>query len=188
MPATYYRLLTAFAASLSLLLGACSATKTAQPDAVAAQLPQPDKQEAYVGTEGTMDTETTIWNMIGIAKKPKPMPGPQTGPGVSPILWQAAIETLNFVEIDSQDPMAGLIVTKWYTPKGKTDERMRITTFIKSRALRSDSIVVTVERQTRGPSGWQDATIASDVANNLENDILEDARQIHIAQIRMDNQ
>ena len=188
MSASYYRLLTAFAASVSLFLCACSVTKTAQPDAVAAQLPEPDKQQAYVGTEGTMDTESTIWNLIGLAKKPKPMPGPQTGPGVSPILWQAAQDTLNFAGIDSQDPMAGLIITKWYTPKGKTDERMRITAFIKSRALRSDSIVVTVERQTRGPTGWQDATIATDVANNLENDILEEARQIHIAQIRLENQ
>jgi hypothetical protein len=188
MPASHYRPLTAFAASLSLLLGACSATKTAQSDATAAQLPEPDKQQAYVGTEGSMDTETTFWNMIGLAKKPKPLPGPQTGPGVSPILWQAATDTLNFVGIDSQDPVAGLLVTKWYTPKDKPDERMRITAFIKARALRSDSIVVTVERQTRGPTGWQDATIAADVANNLENDILEEARQIHIAQIRMENQ
>jgi uncharacterized protein DUF3576 len=82
-----------------------------------------------------------------------------------------------------------LAVTKWYTPKDKTDERMRITAFIKSRALRSDALVVTVERQTKSATGqWQDAPIAADVANNLENDILEDARQIHIARIREEQQ
>ena len=49
----------------------------------------------------------------------------------------------------------------------------------------SDSVVVTVEHQTQtGPGQWQDATIGTDVADNLENDILERARQIHIARLR----
>ena len=132
-----------------------------------------------------MDTESTIWTLLGIAKKPQQEPGPATGPGVSPVLWQAVLDTLNFVEMDSLDPRAGLAVTKWYSPKGKSDQRFRITAFIKARALRSDSLAVTVERQSRPPNGqWQDATVAADVANNLENDILERARQIHIARIR----
>ena len=185
MPAPYYRVLAALAASFSLLLAACTATKTTQSDAVVAQLPQPEQQQASADTEGSMDTETTIWNLIGIAKKPSKAPGPQTGPGVSSVLWQAALDTLSFADFDSLDPMAGLAVTKWYSPKGKPNERLRVTAFIKARALRSDSIVVTVERQTRAANGsWQDGTVAADVANNLENDILEQARQIHIAHIR----
>jgi hypothetical protein len=182
---THYRAPAALAASLSLLLGACTATKTTQPDAVAAQLPQP-VQEASANPDGGMDTETTIWQLVGIAKKPEKLPGPETGPGVSPILWQATIDTLAFADFESQDPRAGLIVTKWYSPKGKPNDRLRITAFVKARALRSDSIVVTVERQARGANGqWEDATVAADVANNLENDILEQARQIHIARIRL---
>jgi len=189
MPALYYRPLVAFAASLSLLLGACSATRTAQPDATVAELPQPVEQEASVGPEGAMDTQSTIWTLLGIAKKPQKDPGPETGPGVSPILWQATLDTLNFVDIDSMDPKAGLAVTKWYTPKSKPDQRFRITAFIKARALRSDSLVVTVERQTRSATGqWEDGTIAADVVDNLENDILERARQIHIARIREQQQ
>jgi hypothetical protein len=185
MSAPYYRLLIAFTASLSLCLVSCTATKTSQSDANIAELPQPVKQEAAALPEGSMDTESTIWTILGIAKKPGQGPGPQTGPGVSPILWQAVLDTLNFVPMDSVDPVAGLLVTEWYVPKGKTNERMRITTFIKARALRSDSLVVTVERQNRSPTGqWQDVTIGNDVADNLENDILERAREIHIARIR----
>ena len=85
--------------------------------------------------------------------------------------------------------MAGLAKTKWYSPKGKPDERFRITAFIKTRALRSDSLILSIERQTRSANGqWQDATIGTDVADNLENDILERARQIHIARIREQQQ
>lgn len=189
MPARYYRLLIAPAASLSLLAAGCSATPTAQPDAAMATLPQPVQQQASAGSEGTMDTESTIWTLLGIAKKPQPQIGPTTGTGVSPILWQATLDTLNFVEMDSLDPVAGLAVTKWYSPKNKPEERFRITAFIKSRALRSDSLAVTVERQTRSAGGqWQDGPIAADVADNLENDILERARQIHIARIRREQE
>ncbi|HTQ32730.1 MAG TPA: DUF3576 domain-containing protein [Stellaceae bacterium] len=183
----HYRLLVGIAASLSLLLGACTAAKTTQSDAVVAQLPKPEQQQASADVDDGLDTETTIWQLIGIAKKPSKIPGPQTGPGVSPVLWQASLDTLNFADFDSQDPQAGLIVTKWYSPKSKPTERLRVTVFIKSRALRSDSLFVTVERQTRGADGqWKDSTVANDVANNLENDILEEARQIHIARIRAD--
>jgi hypothetical protein len=184
MSASYYRLLVVFVASFSLLAG-CTATKTLQPDANIAELPKPEKQEASALPEGTMDTESTIWTLLGIAKKPQQNLGPETGPGVSPVLWQATLDTLNFVEMDSLDPQAGLAVTNWYSPKGKPNERLRVTVFIKARALRSDSIVVTIQRQSRSATGqWQDASVSNDVANNLENDILERAREIHIARIR----
>ncbi|MBV8778000.1 MAG: DUF3576 domain-containing protein [Alphaproteobacteria bacterium] len=182
MPTSYHRLMICCAASLFLLLVGCTAARTTQSDAAVAQLPQPIQQEASAAEE--MDTETTIWNILGIAKKMPRYVGPQTGPGVSPILWQAALDTLNFAAIDSMDPVAGLAVTKWYAPKGKPDQRLRITVFVKARALRSDSLVVTVDRQTRTPGGWQDAPVAAAVAENLENDILERARQIHIARLR----
>ncbi len=186
MPASYYRLLIAVAASLSFLLGGCVATKTTQSDATVAELPKP-VQEASTDPEGSMDTESTIWTLLGIAKKPHPDTGPTTGPGVSPVLWQAALDTLSFADIESSDPVAGLMVTKWYSPKGKPDERLRITAFIKARALRSDSLIVTVERQTHSAAGkWEDGTVATSVADNLENDILERAREIHIARIRED--
>lgn len=185
MPASHHRLLVALTVSLSLLLAACAAKPTIQQDASVAQLPQAAPQEASL-PEGSMDTDSTIWTLLGIAKKPKPELGPVTGAGVSPVLWQAVLDTLSFAKIDSMDPMAGLAMTEWYTPHGKPTERVRVTAFVKARALRSDSIVVTVERQTRAGSGWQDATISADVANNLENDILERARQIHIARLRQE--
>ena len=187
MPALHYRSLAVVAASFSLLAAGltagCTATRTAQDDAVGANLPR-QVQEASTDPDG-MDTESTIWTLLGIAQKPHKEVGPRTGADVSGVLWQATLDTLNFVTMDSLDPMAGLAVSNWYTPKNKPEERMRVTAFIKARALRSDSIVVTVERQTRTANGqWQDAPIDRSVAADLENSILQRARQIHIARIR----
>jgi Domain of unknown function (DUF3576) len=184
MPVCYYRPLRALAASLLLLTG-CTATRVTQPDATAAQLPQANQQAS---TDDGMDTEGNIWTLLGIAKKPPRDFGIRTGPGVSPELWQATIDTLSFASMDSLDSQTGLAVTDWYNPKGKPDERLRVTAFIKARALRSDSIVVTVERQTRSSGQWKDAGVAQKLVEDLETAILQRAREVHIARLRADQQ
>ena len=185
MPVCYYRALPALAASLLLLAG-CTATRITQQDATAADLPQAN-QQASTGDDG-MDTEGTIWTLLGIAKKPHHDLGVQTGPGVSPELWQATVDTLSFASLDSLDPRTGLAVTDWYRPKSKPDERLRVTVFIKARALRSESHVVTVERQTNTGGQWQDSPVSRKLVDDLENDILQRAREVHIARLRVDQQ
>ena len=59
-------------------------------------------------------------------------PGPQTGRQVSPVLYQAALDTLKFTKLASEDPLGGSLVTDWYSPRDKPDERFRIDVFILS--------------------------------------------------------
>jgi hypothetical protein len=190
MSARYYRLLAILAASLSLPLGACGWTHKSDPASAGSPPPTAAPQQASADPDDGMDTEATLWTMLGIAKKPSELKNAeQTGRDVSPELWQAVHDTLSFVKINEQDPMTGLIVTQWYTPKGKPDERLRVTAFVKSRALRSDSIAVSIERQVHTPDGqWQDSTIAREVVSDLENDILLRARQIHAERLRAQQQ
>src|SRR5258708_8652217 len=126
------------------------------------------------------DTEATIFTVLGLAKREWERGiGPQTGSGVSPELWLASQETLHFAGTSSEDPMTGLLVTDWYTPAGKRTERLRVSVFITSRALRSDSVAVNVERQERGAGGqWQGTPVARDVVAGIQNSILHRARQI----------
>src|SRR5262247_1535681 len=120
-----YRASTAFAASFSLILAACTASPPAQ----------------------------------------------QAG--------QAPHDTIDFVKYASEDPLTGSIVTDWYSPPGKPNERLRVNVFILSRALRSDSITVTVDRQELSRTGqWAETTIARQVETDLENAILTRARQL----------
>jgi len=173
MPVVHYRLRVAFAASLSLALGACAETQSSAPTAANAQ-------QAATSEPEEIDTEASIWTVLGFAKKESQRQvGPQTGATVSPILWQAALDTLNFVTFASQDPLTGSLVTDWYSPSDKPNERFKINVFVLARTLRSDALAVTITREARlGDGNWLETTIARQVETDLENAILRRARQL----------
>jgi Domain of unknown function (DUF3576) len=176
MLVVHYRLSVAFAASLSLAVAACAETPASgsgKPDTANAQ-------QASTSEPNELDTEATIWTVLGLTKKESQRHvGPQTGATVSPILWQAAHDTLNFVTFASEDPLAGSLVTDWYSPSGKPNERYKVNVFILARSLRSDALAVTVTRQARlGDGNWLETTIARQVESDLEAAILNRARQL----------
>jgi len=173
MSVVHYRSSIAFAASFSLALVACAEPPPTGPNAAGAQ-------QASTSEPGEIDTEATIWTVLGLAKKESERHvGPQTGSTVSPILWQATLDTLNFVTFASEDPVAGSLVTDWYSPRGKPNERYKVNVFILARPLRSDALAVTVTRQARlGDGNWIETTIARQVETDLETAILNRARQL----------
>jgi hypothetical protein len=170
----HYRLSVAFATSLSLAIAACEANQVNQPPQAA------NAQQASTAEPKEIDTEASIWTILGFAKKESDRQvGPQTGSTVSPILWQAALDTLNFATFVSQDPVGGSLVTDWYSPSDKPNERYKIDVFILARTLRSDALTVTVTRQVRlGDGNWVETTIARQVETDLETAILNRARQL----------
>jgi Domain of unknown function (DUF3576) len=178
MPVAHYRLSTALAASLSLMLAACGSTPPAPPAAAGPASTQ--GQQVATKPSGGIDTEATLWTVLGLAKEGSHRdPGPQTGSKVSPILWQAALDTLHFVKFASEDPLGGSLVTDWYSPPDKPDERFRIDVFILSYYLNSNAVAVTVDRQVRGPDGqWVESTVDRKVQEDLETKILYRARQL----------
>jgi hypothetical protein len=178
MSVAHYRLSMALVASLSLAIAACVASQPpAQPGQ---QSDAANAQKAASSEPEEIDTEATIFTVLGLAKKESVKePGPQTGRAVSPILWQAAHDTLDFVKYASEDPLTGSIVTDWYSPSGNPNLRYRVNVFILARALRSDSLAVTVDRQQRSANGqWAETTIARQVETDIETAILNRARQL----------
>jgi hypothetical protein len=188
MSALYKRLLFGVAASLSLIIAGCGSDWPGTMRTVPAVTPTPAVTATRPAAQsaGGIDTEATLWTVLGLAKRESEQEiGPQTGNAVSPILWQATQDTLHFAGFASEDPMTGLLVTEWYSPPGKPSERLRVSVFILSRKLRSDSLAVTVERQVRSPAGeWRSAPVAREVVTGLENAVLQRARQIHAERYR----
>ena len=178
MPVVHYRLSTALAASLSLILTACA--PAAGPAAGQQEAAKAGGPQMAAKAPEDIDTEATLWTLLGLAKKgSQRQPGPATSSKVSPVLYQAALDTLHFTKLASEDPLGGSLVTDWYSPPGKPDERFRIDVFILSYHLTSDSVAVTVERQVRQPTGeWAESTVDRKVQEDLETRILYRARQL----------
>jgi len=204
MSVRHYGSLLAVAASLSLPLAGCglelkkeypstaAASAAAPVPAAPAAQPTPTASSSTTTKVASLDpygTDQTIWTVLGLAKRDSQRNiGPQTGNTVSPILWQAAMDTLHFAGTSSEDPLTGVIVTNWYSPPAKPGERLKVSVFILSRALRSDSLSVTVDRQVRsGAGGWSDAPISREAVSDLENAVLLRARQIHAERYRNEN-
>jgi Domain of unknown function (DUF3576) len=185
MSLRHYRLLLALAASLPLILAGCSASPPETgADRIASAAPaHPAARQAKSDAE---DTDETLWTWLGFARRqPEHSVGPQTGATVSPLLWQATHDALHFAGVNAEDPITGVVETKWYSPPDKPDERLRVTVFILSRVLRSDSIAISVTREVRGPDGtWRKTPVAREVVAGIDNAILMRARHLHAERYR----
>ncbi|MGB6230549.1 MAG: DUF3576 domain-containing protein [Litorimonas sp.] len=103
--------------------------------------------------------------------------------GVNSFLWRATLETLNFMPLEQADPFGGVVITDWYADPSAPDERLRATAYILDQNLRADALKVSVFKQVRTPTGWEDAAVDADTARQVENSILTRARQLYIATV-----
>ena len=101
------------------------------------------------------------------------------GIGVNSYLWRASLDTVSFMPLASADPFGGVIITDWYSPPETREERFKMTVYILDRQLRADGIKVSVFRQEMASGNqWQDTTIGTSTATQLEDAILTRARQL----------
>lgn len=96
-------------------------------------------------------------------------------------LWQASLESLDFLPLLQADSRGGVIISDWYAPAETPDERFKVTVYILDQALRADALKVAVFRQTHGKSGWVDAEVDKATATGLEDNILKRARELRLA-------
>jgi hypothetical protein len=96
-------------------------------------------------------------------------------------LWQASLESLDFMPLLQADSRGGVIISDWYAPPETPDERFKITVYILDQALRADALKVAVFRQTNGSRGWVDAAVDDGTAAGLEDNILKRARELRLA-------
>ena len=104
------------------------------------------------------------------------------GIGVNAYLWQATLQTINFLPLASADSFGGVIITDWYAPPESPTDRFKLTVIIQDRALRADAIHITVFRQVQNTAGeWVDAAVDPKTAIDLENAVLTRARELRTA-------
>ena len=101
--------------------------------------------------------------------------------GVNSFLWRAALDTLSFMPLASNDPFGGVIITDWRTDPNAPTERFKMTVYILDTRLRADGVKVNVFKQVNGVNGWVDAAVDPDTSLQIENAILTRARQLRLS-------
>ncbi|MDX2274282.1 MAG: DUF3576 domain-containing protein [Hyphomonadaceae bacterium] len=104
------------------------------------------------------------------------------GIGVNSFLWRASLDTLNFMPLQSADPFGGVIITDWYADPSVPNERFKATVYILDVNLRADALNVSIFRQVQANGAWADAPVSEDTESQIENAILQRARQLRLGQ------
>ena len=104
--------------------------------------------------------------------------------GVNSYLWRASLDTLNFMPLASADPFGGVIITDWYTAPTTPNERFKATVYILDTRLRADALNVSIFRQVNTEGTWADASVNPDTEIQIENSILERARELRLSNVR----
>ena len=99
---------------------------------------------------------------------------------VNGYLWRASLDVLSIAPLISTDALGGTIITDWYTNKNIKDKRIKITANIRTRELRSDGIRVKVHVQKLINNVWSDTVTDNDLALKIENNILNEARNLRV--------
>jgi hypothetical protein len=97
---------------------------------------------------------------------------PNTTVEVNKYIWQASLEVLNFLPIESVDPFTGVIVTGYGRPPGG-GRAYRATIYVQDPALDARSLKIALQSQGGG-------AVAPETVRAVEDAILTRARQLRL--------
>ena len=109
---------------------------------------------------------STIWDLFSNADDPN------TTVEVNKYIWQASLDVLNFLPIESVDPFTGVFVTGYGRPPGG-GRAYRATVYVQDPALDARSLKVALQSQGGG-------AVAPETVRAIEDAILTRARQLRI--------
>ncbi|SNR32142.1 protein of unknown function [Paracoccus sediminis] len=130
------------------------------------------KADPYYGPDMRPEVRTTtIWDVFEGSENPN------TTVGVNKYLWNASLEVLNFLPVQTVDPFTGVIQTGYGTPPGG-GRSYRATIKIADPALDARSLKLSLQ----GPGG---AAVEPGTVRAVEDAILTRARQLRIQDGRL---
>lgn len=110
--------------------------------------------------------KSSIWDVFGPSKADQTV-------NVNRFLWNASLDVLSFLPVQSVDPFTGVIVTGYGTPPGG-GRSYRATVYITDPALEARSLKVALQSSGGRP-------VSPDTTRAVEDAILARARQMRIA-------
>ena len=99
---------------------------------------------------------------------------------VNGYLWRATLNILSVAPLISTDALSGTIITDWYANKNIQNQRLKITVYINSNELKSESIKIKVEIQSFKNNIWSQPLTSNSLATQIEDSILNEARNLKL--------
>jgi hypothetical protein len=128
------------------------------------------EQQARLLDEEPGEQRTTIFDLLGDSDDPN------VTVSVNRYIWNAALDVLDFMPIQSADPFTGVIVYGFGTPPGG-GQAYRATVFVRDPALDARSLNVALVGRS-GPA-------SSETVRAIEDAILTRARELRIRDSRL---
>lgn len=161
--ATFLR--TAAVLGVALGLAGCGGTSSGKLFSWGGHAPAPQKQETAFDKFNAKPKQSTLLDLFANNQDPN------VSLAVNKYLWNASLEVLDFLPIQSVDPFSGLIVTGYGTPPGG-GKAYKATIHVTDPALDARSLKVSLE--SRG------GAVAPETVRAVEDAILTRARQLRI--------
>ena len=99
---------------------------------------------------------------------------------VNGYLWRATLNILSLAPLISTDALSGTIITDWYANKNIQNQRLKITAYINTNELKSESINIKVEIQIFKNNIWSQPLTSKSLATQIEDSILNEARNLKL--------
>jgi hypothetical protein len=155
---------------ITLIISACSNTNVEKFDAEKAiYSPKDYAQIKTIEREGSF-----LRDMLGVGNNTEKSNNQIFN--VNPYLWNASLKILSSaMPLVSIDSASGVIISDWYSLKGKSNERVKISVLVNSKELRADGLSIKIFKQTLKGNSWLSADINPNIAINLERKIVQKA-------------
>ena len=99
---------------------------------------------------------------------------------VNPFLWKGALETIDFMPLNSADQVSGTIITDWYSTSNNPNERCKLNIFISGKRLNTENLrVASFCQEFKNPS-WINKEVDNDDNIKIENAILNKAKKLKL--------
>ena len=99
---------------------------------------------------------------------------------VNPFLWKGALETIDFMPLNSADQVGGTIITDWYSTSANPNERCKLNIFISGMRLNTENLRVTSFCQEFKDPSWINKRVDQENNIKIENAILNKAKKLKL--------
>ena len=98
---------------------------------------------------------------------------------VNKYLWQASLDKLAVLGIETETPEEGRIITAWKTPAATPSERFKVIVEIDGAELRADALTVKVYKEVHRSNSWVQSTPSKNFENEIAQRIITQAKILY---------